>query len=99
MASAFSKSHPSPQPTIVANKSRKERRHGASTDDLPATGFVRLPKVLHVVPVSPSGWWAGIHAGRYPKGVKLSPRVTAWSVESIRALVETLNSGTESGHE
>ena len=67
-----------------------------ATSDLPPTGFVRLPTVLHVVPVSASAWWAGIQAGRYPKGVKLSPRVTAWSVESIRELVASLNSGKES---
>ena len=41
-------------------------------------GFLRLPEVLVLIPVSRSGWWAGIRAGRYPRGVKLGPRTTAW---------------------
>ena len=55
---------------------------------LPATGFVRLPTILSVFPISESGWWAGVKAGKYPCGVKLSPRVTAWRAEDIRALIE-----------
>lgn len=57
-------------------------------NQLPETGYVRLPIVLNVFPVSKSTWWAGIKAGKYPNGVKLSPRVTAWKVEDIRALIE-----------
>lgn len=55
---------------------------------LPKTGYVRLPVVLNVFPVSKSTWWAGIKSGKYPRGVKLSARVTAWKVEEIRALIE-----------
>lgn len=54
---------------------------------LPETGFVRLPTVLKVIPVSRSHWWAGVRDGRFPKGVKLSDRCTAWKVEDIRALI------------
>lgn len=61
---------------------RKE--HGAS---LPETGYIRLPEVLAVYPVSKSTWWAGIKAGRFPSGVKLSERTTAWRVEDIRRLI------------
>lgn len=55
---------------------------------LPQTGFIRLPEVLKVFPVSKSTWWAGVKSGRFPQGVKLGPRVTAWRVEDIRALIE-----------
>ena len=55
---------------------------------LPATGFVRLPTILAVFPISESGWWAGIKAGKYPRGIKLGPRTTAWRTEDIRALIE-----------
>lgn len=55
---------------------------------LPETGFVRLPVVLQVYPVSKSTWWQGIRRGIYPAGVKLSERVTAWKVEDIRALIQ-----------
>ncbi|MCD8498104.1 MAG: AlpA family phage regulatory protein [Alphaproteobacteria bacterium] len=58
---------------------------------LPETGFVRLPEVLRVFPVSKSTWWAGVKEGRYPKPVKLGPKMTAWRVEDIRALIEGLN--------
>lgn len=55
--------------------------------DLPTSGFVRLPLVLKVFPVSRSGWFAGIKAGRYPQWVKIGPRVSAWRVEDIRQLI------------
>lgn len=55
---------------------------------IPETGYLRLPTVLHYFPVSKSAWWAGIKAGMYPAGVKLSARVTAWRVEDIRALIQ-----------
>ncbi len=58
---------------------------------LPETGYIRLPDVLRLIPVSKSTWWVGIKAGRYPKGVKLSARVTAWRVEDICALIENPN--------
>lgn len=57
-------------------------------DSLPSTGYVRLPTILKVYPVSRSTWWAGVKSGRYPAGVKLSPRVTAWHVDAITALIE-----------
>lgn len=55
---------------------------------LPESGFVRLKTTLAVFPVSPASWWRGIKEGRYPPGVKLGPRTTAWKVEDIRALIE-----------
>jgi predicted DNA-binding transcriptional regulator AlpA len=70
------------------------------TAKLPETGFVRLPQIIGrkpkgtdpgipaLLPVSASTWWAGVRSGRYPKPVKLGPRTTAWTVESIRAYLE-----------
>jgi predicted DNA-binding transcriptional regulator AlpA len=58
---------------------------------LPETGFVRLPEVLKVFPVSKSSWWAGVKEDRYPKPVKLGPKMTAWRVEDIRALIATIS--------
>lgn len=59
--------------------------------DIPASGFIRLPQVLTIIPVGKSTWWAGIKAGRFPRGVKLGPRTTAWRVEDIRQLLEDLS--------
>lgn len=59
--------------------------------ELPSTGFLRLSSVLAPagpIPVSKSTWWAGVKTGRYPKPMKLGPRITAWRVEDIRALIE-----------
>ena len=40
-------------------------------DLLPVTGYLRLPDVLRIYPVSKSTWWAGIKGGRFPQGHKL----------------------------
>ena len=62
-----------------------------SSNTLPETGFVRLPQILEFFPVGKSTWWAGVKSGRFPKGVKLGPRTTAWRCEDIRALIENLD--------
>ena len=61
------------------------------SNTLPETGFVRLPQILELFPVGKSTWWAGVKSGRFPKGVKLGPRTTAWRCEDIRALIENLD--------
>lgn len=73
------------------------------SDSLPETGFVRLPNIIGdakadppikpVYPVSRSTWWEGVRSGRYPQPVKLGPRITAWRVEDIRALIERHSRG------
>jgi prophage regulatory protein len=60
---------------------------------LPDTGFVRLPQVLAVIPVSKSSWWEGVKAGKYPQPIKLGPNTTAWKVSDIRALIEQIGEG------
>lgn len=51
-------------------------------------GFLRIGEVLKLFPVSKSTWWLGIKEGRFPAGVKLSERVTAWRVEDIEKLMQ-----------
>ncbi len=55
---------------------------------IPQTGFLRLPAVLAVIPVSKSTWWSGVKSGRFPKSIKLGERITAWRAEDIHALIE-----------
>lgn len=55
---------------------------------LPDTGFVRLPQILSLIPISRSAWWAGIREGKFPKGVKLGSKTTVWRAEDIRALID-----------
>jgi prophage regulatory protein len=66
-------------------------------NNLPETGFLRLPQIIGdpkagippIIPVKKSCWWAGVRSGRFPKPVKLGPRVTAWRVSDIIALIES----------
>lgn len=60
---------------------------------LPADGFVRLPLILQLIPVSKSTWWSGCKSGRFPAPVKLGPRTTAWKVSDIRALINQETTG------
>jgi len=68
---------------------------------LPETGFLRIddivgrpashlkPGIPAIIPVSRSTWWNGVRTGRYPQPTReLGARITAWSVESILALIQ-----------
>jgi predicted DNA-binding transcriptional regulator AlpA len=71
-----------------------------STNTLPSSGLLRLASILAPdgpIPVSKSTWWAGVKTGRFPKPIKLGPRITAWRVEDIRALIESLHKAPEAG--
>ena len=65
-------------------------------EQLPLSGFMRLPQVLQLIPVSKSVWWLGCREGRFPKPVKLGPKTTAWRVEDIAALIERIGSSPQS---
>jgi predicted DNA-binding transcriptional regulator AlpA len=53
------------------------------------TGFVRLPQILSLIPISRSAWWAGIREGKlFPQGIKLGSNTTVWRAEDIRHLIE-----------
>ena len=64
---------------------------------LPETGLLRLvqiigdpratPPIPPIIPVKKSCWWQGVRSGRFPKPIKLGPRITAWRVEDIRKLL------------
>lgn len=63
----------------------------SNSHKFPETGLVRLASILAPagpIPVSKSTWWEGVRTGRYPKPMKLGPRVTVWRAEDIRALFE-----------
>lgn len=58
----------------------------------PESGFVRIKQVLSIIPIGRTSWYAGIKQGKYPAGIRLGARTTAWRVEDIRALVKKLGS-------
>ena len=67
---------------------------------LPATGYLRQSQIIGrkatdtdpglpaLVPVSASTLWQWVRDGKFPRPVKLGPRTTAWSVESVRAYLQ-----------
>ena len=65
--------------------------------DIPEVGYLRLyqiigdpnrePPIPPLIPVGKSTWWAGVKSKRYPQPVKLGPRITAWRVDEIKALI------------
>ena len=57
---------------------------------IPTYGFLRLPQVLTIFPISKSAWWEGCRTGRYPKPIKLGPRTTVWRAEDIATFIESL---------
>ena len=60
--------------------------------ELSVIGFLRLPQILEIIPVSKRTWWQGCKDGRFPKPVKLGPKTTAWRAEDIAALIERIGS-------
>lgn len=63
---------------------------------IPSTGFLRLPQIMELVPISKSSWWQGCKAGRYPKPIKLGPRTTVWRAEEIKAFIERVSDQQQS---
>jgi len=64
--------------------------HGRPFAELPSTGYVRLPDIIKPngpIPVGKSTWWAGVKDGRFPKPVKLGPKLTVGRVDDIRRLI------------
>jgi len=58
----------------------------------PTEKLNRLPSVLHQVPCRPRHLVAWcIKEGRFPAGIKLSPRVTVWRQSDIDALIQSLS--------
>jgi predicted DNA-binding transcriptional regulator AlpA len=59
--------------------------------DFPNTGLVRLHSILAPngpIPVGRTTWWEGVKSGRFPKPLKLGPRISAWRAEDINRLIE-----------
>lgn len=60
------------------------------------TRFLRLHQILGPegpLPISRSGFWAGVKEGKFPKPRKISARVTVWRAEDIHALLAKIEKG------
>lgn len=58
------------------------------------TGFIRLPQVLALVPISRTTLWRHVAAGTFPAPVKLFASVTAWRVEDVRSWIDAQSGST-----
>lgn len=65
-------------------EARKAANQRFNFDHMPATGFMRQPQVLGIVPFSAATLWRKCRDGDFPKPVKLSDHVTAWRVGDVR---------------
>ena len=71
-----------------------------TTHQLPEAGFLRLwhiicdpkaePPIPAVIPIGRTTFLNGVKSGKYPKPVKLGERTTAWKVEDIRNLINSM---------
>jgi prophage regulatory protein len=52
--------------------------------------LLRLHQIIpDRIPVSPSNWYAGVKSGRFPPGIQLGPRTTAYREDQIDRLILT----------
>lgn len=49
-----------------------------------------IPPLPPLIPVRKSTWWAGVRAGRFPKPVKITNRISAWPATEIHELIKSL---------
>ena len=57
---------------------------------LPATGYIRESQLVPaIVPFSRATLWRKVKSGEFPRPIKLSTRITAWEVDSIRAWIDS----------
>ena len=58
---------------------------------LPATGYVREKQLIGggILPFSAKTLWRKVKDGTFPAPVKLSERITAWKVETVREWLDS----------
>lgn len=69
-----------PDPLSPIDKINKLRK------ELPQAGYIRQALLIPcILPISSATLWRWVAAGKFPKPVRLSARVTAWRIDEIRA--------------
>jgi hypothetical protein len=84
--------------TPIATKTTTALKITPPLYQLPETGFLRLCQIVvdkktntpPIIPVCRSSWLNGVKSGKYPKPIKLGERTTAWKVEDVRKLIDSL---------
>ncbi|ARO87949.1 AlpA family phage regulatory protein [Nitrosospira lacus] len=66
------------------------KNNSSNFGKLPASGYIRQSQLIPaIVPFSSATLWRKVKKGEFPRPVKLSERITAWDVNSIRAWLES----------
>jgi len=72
-------------------------RGGVPTAPGASNGFLRMPQVLALVPMSRSTLWRNVRDGNFPRPVKLSLRITAWRADDVRGWIDARGLQTGQG--
>ncbi|MBL3593364.1 helix-turn-helix transcriptional regulator [Aminirod propionatiphilus] len=70
-------------PLLEATIERKLTEHRQIDGQEKRYGFLRLPQVLQLIPVSKATWWQLVKEGKAPAGIRLSANVTVWREADI----------------
>lgn len=79
-----------PAPTGLPAGEAQDRIRPKSGDALPTSKrYLRLPELQKIVPWSAATIWRHSKdpASKFPKSIKLSPRVTVWSAAAVEAFL------------
>lgn len=79
--------------TIPTKGERQKHAFAYAAHPLPETGFVRLPSILAVLPISRTAFLDGVKAGKYPRPIKIGPPTTVWKADDIKGLLAELEGG------
>jgi len=82
----------------IAANINTDVRTATQSATIPTEGFLRVWQIVGskkkniqgIIPISRSSFLAGVKSGKYPAGVKLGARTTAWKASDIRRLIDEL---------
>jgi predicted DNA-binding transcriptional regulator AlpA len=68
-------------------------------DALPDAALIQIRTLVNfkVLPYSPTTIWRKCRDGSFPKGIKVSPGITAWRVGDIRRYLESISAKNGKG--
>lgn len=68
----------------------EENKRAKVFEQLPERGYIRQKLLIpHLVPFSNATLWRRVKAGEFPAPKKLSPRITAWRIEEVKAWLDS----------
>src|ERR687891_109080 len=76
------------KPRLLGRRCPMASQHRKPTlsDTIPREGYVRMPLILHFLPISRTAWLNGVRDGRYPKPRKVG-RCNLWRAQDIHAVI------------